>query len=171
MPTGGQGRVALSDLYGKVFGMADPDPQAGPDLRQVHVTRLETGVYEARNARGGTLRFGSRAGDDFSPVELLLAALAGCSAVDIDVVTARRTEPTRFDVTASAEVVHAADGNRLADIAVRFDLGFPEGAAGDAARKVVPAAARASHDRSCTVSRTIERGVPVEMSVDPDMHG
>lgn len=138
------------------------------DLRQVDLTRLETGVYEARNARGGTLRFGSKAGDDFTPVELLLAALAGCSAVDIDVVTGRRSTPTRFDVTTTAEVVRDDSGNRLRDITVHFQIGFPDDAAGDQARKVAPAAARASHDRSCTVSRTIELGSPVEMSLELD---
>ncbi len=138
------------------------------DLRQVDVTRLDTGVYEARNARGGTLRFGSQAGDDFTPVELLLAALAGCSAVDIDVVTGRRSEPVRFDVTATAEVIRDDDGNRLHDVAVTFHLDFPTGPAGDQARKVAPAAARASHDKSCTVSRTIELGTPVTMTLELD---
>lgn len=141
-------------------------PETSADRREVTLTRIETGVYEARNARGATFRFGSKATDGFSPVELLLAALAGCSAVDIDVVTSRRVEPTRFEVTSGAEVVHGSDGNLLADIGVRFDLEFPAGAAGDQARKVAPAAARASHERSCTVSRTIEHGVPVAMTVE-----
>lgn len=141
-------------------------PMSTPDQRQVTLTRVDTGIYEARNAKGATLRFGSRDEDGFSPVELLLAALAGCSAVDLDVVTARRTEPTRFEVSSSAQAVHGGDGNLLQDIEVRFTLGFPSGPDGDAARKVAPAAARASHDKTCTVSRTIEQGVPVTMSVE-----
>lgn len=142
------------------------DAMSEDDLRSVSLTRLETGVYEARNARGGTLRFGSSAGEDFTPVELLLAAVAGCSAVDIDVVTARRTEPERFEATSTAKVVHGADGNLLREVTVTFLLRFPAGEAGDKARMVVPAAARASHDRTCTVSRTIEAAVPVRLVVD-----
>lgn len=130
------------------------------------MTRLETGVYEARNARGGTLRFGSRAGADFSPVELLLAALAGCSAVDLDVVTSRRVEPTRFEAISQAQVHHGDDGNVLQNVQVTFQLSFPAGEAGDKARRVVPAAAKTSHDKTCTVSRTIEAAIPVTMIVD-----
>jgi putative redox protein len=65
------------------------------DHRWVTLERLDEGVYLARNPRGVQLRFGSRAEDGFSPVELLLAALAGCSAVDIDVVTGRRSPVRR----------------------------------------------------------------------------
>lgn len=135
--------------------------------RSVSLTRLETGVYEAHNGRGGTLRFGSMAGEGFTPVELLLAAIGGCSAVDIDVVTARRVEPTQFEVVISADTVREEHGNRLTDIHMVFSIAFPEGPKGDAARAVAPAAARASHDTTCTVSRTIELGTPVRLSLAP----
>lgn len=136
------------------------------DLRQVDLTRLDTGVYEARNARGGVLRFGSKAGADFTPVELLLAALAGCSAVDLDVVTARRSTPTRFEATSRAEVVRDEHGNHLRDVEVDFHLAFPDDTDGNQARKVAPAAAKASHDKSCTVSRTLELGAQVQMRLE-----
>lgn len=135
------------------------------DLRRVTLTRLDTGVYEARNARGGTIRFGSRAGEDFTPVELLLAALAGCSAVDVDTVTSRRADPELFQAHASGVVERGDAGNLLRDIAVRFDLRFGAGPAGDSARTLAPRALRASHERSCTVSRTVETGVPVRMDL------
>jgi uncharacterized OsmC-like protein len=44
-----------------------------------------------------------------------------------------------------------------------FDLQFPEGEAGDAARAVLPDAIAKSRDRICTVSRTVALGSPVEM--------
>lgn len=139
---------------------------APDDHREITITRLDTGVYQATNPRGGTLVFGSRAGDAFTPVELLLAALGGCSAVDIDVVTARRVEPVSFDVTVSAEVDHADGANRLTDIGIRFQLDFGQGPEADSARRVAPAAARVSHQRTCTVSRTVELGTPVAMTVE-----
>ncbi|WP_062518050.1 OsmC family protein [Demequina gelatinilytica] len=128
--------------------------------RTVQLSRESERVYVATNANGDTLRFGRGEGL-LSPVELLLAAIAGCSAIDVDVMTSRRAEPERFDVTASAEYVTEDGANILEDIRVLFDLAFPATEEGDAARKRIGAALRSSHEKSCTVSRTIEAGVPV----------
>ncbi len=134
--------------------------------RAVTLTRLETRVYEARNPRGATVRFGSNDIEGFSPVELLLAAIGGCSAVDIDTVTSRRVTPDRFDVEVSAEKVRDEHGNHLQDLRMTFHLAFPAGEDGDRARQLAPRAARTSHEVSCTVSRTIELGAPVAMHVE-----
>lgn len=137
--------------------MADPDT-----LRSVTMHRLDEGVYLARNARGGELRFGSKAGADFTPVELLLAAVAGCSAVDVDVVTGRRAPAEQFEATAHAhKVATDGGGSVLRDIEVTFTVRFAADEAGDKARAVLPRALKTSHDRTCTVSRTIEAGTPV----------
>lgn len=134
--------------------------------RGVSLRRVETGVYVARNPRGGELRFGSNAGVDFTPVELLLAAIGGCTAVDVDVVTSRRVDPNAFEVRVDAEKVRDEDGNCLEDIAVTFHVRFPRGDAGDLARKLLPRAVAVSHDRTCTVSRTIERGTAVGVRIE-----
>lgn len=47
-----------------------------------------------------------------------------------------------------------------------FQVRFPEGEAGDAARAVLPEMVTRSHDRLCTVTRTVERGTPVAPHVD-----
>jgi uncharacterized OsmC-like protein len=133
--------------------------------RSVTLARLEEGVYLATNARGATLRFGSKADDAFSPVELLLAAIAGCSAVDVDVVTGRRSPANTFAVSVEAQAVRDETGNILRDIQLTFDLSFPEGEAGDAARAALPRAVAASHERTCTVSRTVEAGTPVTVRI------
>lgn len=134
---------------------------AEDDHRQVSLERVETGVYRATNARGVELTFGSMAEDGFSPVELLLAAIGGCSAVDVDLVTGRRATPETFEVTVEGDVVRDDTGNVLRDLQVTFHVTFPDGADGDAARARLPQAVRTSHDRTCTVSRTIEAGTPV----------
>ncbi len=141
----------------------DQAPADGSAHRKVSIERLEEGVYLARNARGGTLRFGSFAGEDFQPVELMLAAIAGCSAVDVDVVAGRRAEPEAFEVVAEADKVRQETGNVLRNIEVTFRVRFAAGEAGDAARAVLPRAMAASHDRTCTVSRTIESGESVRV--------
>jgi putative redox protein len=136
--------------------------------RQVTVERLETGVYRATNQRGDQLTFGSVEGAGFTPVELLLAAIGGCSAVDVDVVTERRAEPEIFEVVVEADKVRDEVGNILRDIQMTFRITFPDGVAGDQARELVPRAVRASHERACTVSRTIEAGTPVTVHIDDD---
>jgi len=133
--------------------------------RSVTLTRLETGVYEARNAHGAVLRFGSMDDQGFSPVELLLVAIGGCSAVDIDTVTSRHATPDRFDVEVSADKVRDEHGNHLEELQVTFHLAFPDGAGGDRARQLAPRAAKTSHEVSCSVSRTVELGTPVKMTV------
>ncbi len=131
--------------------------------RSVTLERLDEGVYLARNPRGAELRFGSKAEDAFSPVELLLAAIAGCSAVDVDVVTGRRSPADTFTAQVDAEAIRGPEGNALHDITVTFTVTFPDGPDGDAAREILPRALRTSHDRTCTVSRTIEAGTPVTL--------
>jgi uncharacterized OsmC-like protein len=115
----------------------------------------------ATNARGGELEFGTGEGGVFTPVELLLTAIAGCSAIDVDMVTSRRAEPESLDVTASADKVRTDGENHLENIEVTFSVSFPAGEAGDAAREVLPRILRQSNDRLCTVSRTVQRGTEV----------
>ncbi|PSL08482.1 putative OsmC-like protein [Haloactinopolyspora alba] len=134
--------------------------------RSVSIRRTATRQYVATNARGGELRFGEGSGGEFTPVELLLTAIAGCSAVDVDYIAARRAEPESFDVEAHAEKIRDESGNRLEDIEVVFRVSFPAGDDGDAARAVLPDAVAKSHDRLCTVSRTVELPSPVTMHAE-----
>ena len=133
------------------------------DHRRVTLERVDEGVYLARNARGHELRFGSKDPDGFSPVELFLASIAGCTAVDIDVVTGRRSAADRFEAQIDATYVRDDAGNRLEDLELTFRVRFPAGAAGDAAREILPRVAKTSHDKTCTVSRTVEIGTPIRV--------
>jgi uncharacterized OsmC-like protein len=135
--------------------------------RTVTVTRTSAGRYTAVNSRGGTLDFGTGDVDDFTPVELFLAAIGGCTAVDVDILTTRRAEPESFTVEVGGDKVRDEDGNRMEDLSVTFRLAFPEGEAGDAARLILPEAVQRSHDRLCTVSRTVELGAPVAVRIEP----
>lgn len=135
------------------------EPQAP---RNVVIERTAAQSYRAHNGRGGVVEFG-HTGAEFTPVELLLAALGGCSGIDVDMITGKRAEPSRFEIRVSGDRVRDDRGNHLQDIRIVFDLAFPAGEAGDAARAVLPEAIRRSHDRLCTVSRTVELGTPVAM--------
>jgi len=133
--------------------------------RQVSIARDAAGKYTVTNVRGGTIPVGTGSDGEFTPVELMLAAIGACTAVDVDVLTSRRAEPTAFTVEVDAEKIRDALGNRLTDIAVTFHVSFPEGEGGDAARELLPGAVRRSHDSLCTVSKTVELGTPVSSKI------
>ena len=88
-------------------------------------------------------------------------AIAGCTGMDVDAISGKRAEPEQFEVTDPADKIRDGDGNHLTNIEVDLRVGFPDGDGGDAARDVLPVAIQKSHDRLCTVSRTVELGTPV----------
>jgi uncharacterized OsmC-like protein len=134
--------------------------------RGVRLARTENSQYTASNERGGQISMGTGAGTDFTPVELLLAAIGGCTAVDVDILTSRRAEPEEFEVLVDAEKVRDAVGNHLTDLLVTFRISFPDGEAGDRARALLPDAVRKSHDRLCSVGRTVELGTPIATRIE-----
>lgn len=136
--------------------------QADPH-RSVELIKIGADRYKATNARGGETFFGRGGEDpDFTPVEMLLAALAGCSAIDVDMITRKRAAAEAFRVTAGGDKVRDENGNHLVNLSLTFEVTFPEGESGDAARKVLPDAIAKSRDRLCTVSRTLQLGEPVD---------
>ncbi|MEU1399363.1 OsmC family protein [Micromonospora zamorensis] len=133
-------------------------------FRSVQIERTSVGNYVARNVRGGSMSLGTGEDTSFTPVELLLAAIAGCTAVDVDHITSRRAEPTQFSVEVTGDKIRdETGGNRMQNIRVEFTVTFPEGADGDRAREALPRSLQQSHDRLCTVSRTVELGSPVSI--------
>lgn len=127
----------------------------------VTVKRTAHGAYTATNSQGGQITFGTGEGTGFSPTELLLAAIGGCTAVDVDVLTSRRAEPEGFEIEVGADKVRDADGNRLTGVGITYRVTFPATGPGDEARRVLPDVVRKSHDRLCTVGRTVELGTPI----------
>jgi putative redox protein len=136
--------------------------------RSVRLERVQTGRYTAINARGGQISVssGGDADTDFTPVELLLVAMGGCTAADVDFLTSRRAEPEAFEVLVDAEKVRDERGNHLTDLVMTFRVSFPDGEAGDLARAILPDVVQKSHDRLCTVSRTIELGTPIATRIE-----
>lgn len=132
-----------------------------PTPRSVELTRTATGHYTARNPAGAEVTFG-RGEDLMSPVDLLLAAIAGCSAIDVDTATSRSAEPSTFRVEATGQKIVEENGaNRLEDLHLSFHLSFPDDAAGRKAAGMVERLVTLSHDKYCTVSRTVEHGTAV----------
>jgi putative redox protein len=138
----------------------------GSAHRTVTVHRIASGRFAVRNDREGEITFGTGDGTDFTPTELLLAAVGGCTAIDVDILTSRRAEPDEFEVRVDAEKIRDAEGNRLTDIVVTFRISFPGTASGGEARAILPDVVGKSHDKLCTVGRTIEIGTPITARVE-----
>ena len=140
------------------------DP-ARASLRHIDLHKIGVGRFLATNGRGGVLPVGSGDDPDFTPVELLLAALAGCSAIDVDLITRKRAEATTFEVAAEGDKVRDEHGNHLVDLRLTFHVRFPDGEDGDRAREVLPRSVDQSRDRLCTGGRTVQLGAPIEYGV------
>lgn len=143
------------------------DPKA---RREVTLSRVRKARYVARNRRGGVLELGEAEDEAFTPVELLLVAVAGCLAIDVDYITSKRAEPERLDVRMSGNKVRDDLGNRIVDLLLELEATFPDGEGGDAAREVLASAVDRSRDRICTVSRTVTVGSPVSTRLVHEDH-
>lgn len=139
-----------------------------PTLRSVELTRTATARYKVRNAAGAEIEFGQGEGL-LSPVELLLAAIAGCSSVDVDTVTARSAEPTAFRVAATGRKVVEDGANRMDGLHLSFNVAFPDTAEGRKTAGMVERLVDLSHEKYCTVSRTVERGTAVSNEVHVEL--
>jgi putative redox protein len=144
---------------------AETTPRAALGPRRISMRRIANSQYVVTNDRGGELRIGRGEGTDFTPVDLLLAAIGGCTAIDVDLVTSRRSEPDEFTVTIEGNKVREAEGNRVADLTVTFHVTFPETAGGEEARAILPDIIRKSHQRLCSVGRTVETGTPIDTRI------
>jgi uncharacterized OsmC-like protein len=134
-------------------------------LRWLDLTQIGEGRYKAVNRRGGVLPIGSGDDPDFTPVELLLAALAGCTAIDVGAITGKRATPDSFDIHTEGHKIRDEGGSHLVDLVVTVSIAFPEGEAGDAAREVLPRAVQQTGDRLCTVGRTLQLGTEISYVV------
>ncbi|HWF82492.1 MAG TPA: OsmC family protein [Streptosporangiaceae bacterium] len=133
----------------------------GSTHRSVTISRIASTKFSVTNERGGEMVIAAGEGADFTPIELLLAAIGGCTAIDVDILTGRRSEPDAFTVRVDADKVRDAQGNHLSDIVVAFHIAFPDTPAGDDARAILPDVVSKSHDRLCSVGRTVEIGTPI----------
>ena len=129
--------------------------------RSVTISRVSSTRFAVTNDRGGEIVIGMGERTEFTPVDLMLAAIGGCTAIDVDILTSRRSEPETFAVQVEADKIRDGEGNHLTNIVVTFKVSFPATPGGDEARAILPDVVRKSHERLCTVSRTTELGTPI----------
>ena len=133
--------------------------EPGPDTyRSVELHQIGAHRWKATNNRGGGVSIGPGEDPDFTPVELLLAALVGCGAADLDYIAGKRAPFETFLARAEGHKVRDEQGTHMVQLKVTFDVTFPEGEGGDAARAVLPRTLQQIEDRLCTVGRTVTLG-------------
>jgi len=130
-------------------------------LRSIDLHQIGEHRWMATNHRDGHLSIGPGDDPDFTPVELLLAALAGCGAADLDHIAGKRAPFETFKCRAEGHKIRDDGGNHMVQLKVTFDVTFPEGEDGDAAREIMPRTVQQIQDRLCTVARTVTLGDPV----------
>lgn len=130
----------------------------------VEVRRTGEHTFVATNGRGGEVTIG-RDGvlDGFTPGELLLAAIAGCSAVTVESLVTRR-------IGDDAEVTFHADRTKEPDdpntfSAVQVAGEWALSSLDEQERAKLAEAAHRAIDRACTVSRSVKRGTPISLDL------
>jgi len=127
------------------------------ETKSVILHHLGEHRFRAVNPAGIALEFGGEP-PAMRPMELLLAALAGCTAWDVVDIMAKKRQPlARYRVEASGERAddHPRRYVRCAVVHVASGPGVTE--------EALSRAAELSHEKYCSVSASL--GVPVEWRV------
>lgn len=121
--------------------------------RRLTLTANDDGTVTATNRHGATLTIDPDGESGLSPLELLLASLGSCSAVDLALLMRKQRAPiTPFDI----EVVGDKENERMHWLRVTYTV-----PAGTDPAKLERSRSRTADDL-CTVSRTLADGCPVE---------
>jgi putative redox protein len=121
--------------------------------RRLTLTANDDGTVTATNRHGVELTIDANGEAGLSPLELLLASLGSCSAVDIALLMRKQRESiTPFAI----EVVGEKEDARMQWLRVTYTV-----PAGVDAAKLERARSKTAEDL-CTVSRTLASGCPVE---------
>jgi len=130
----------------------------------LEIERVGTHEFVGRNDRGATVRIG-RAGADgaFTPGELLQVAAAGCAAITVEELVVRRAgQDARITATAGFDRAPGVREYEQVHVNLHADLSFLD----EDTRERVLKAMRTAVERECTVSRTVERGAEVLLTID-----
>ena len=121
--------------------------------------------FEMKNERGHIVNIDSRpefGGDDkgASPMELVLMAVAGCSAIDmISILKKQRQEITSFKAEVEGERVQVGEAKPFKDIYLVFYL------EGKIIAEKAARAAQLSFEKYCSVSKTVEPTATIHYKV------
>jgi uncharacterized OsmC-like protein len=130
-------------------------------VSNVEVRRVGEHSFVASNGRGAEVRIGRKDQDgSFSPVELLLAAAAGCAAVTAETLITRRVDGP---LTARADDVRVANEHELTTVPVSLD--YDLSGLDEAQRAALETAVRRAVDQLCTVTRTLKKAATTPLTL------
>lgn len=121
--------------------------------------------FELKNERGHIVNVDARSdfgGNDMgsSPMELLLMAVAGCSAIDmISILKKQRQEITSFKAEVEGERIQIGEAKPFKDIYLVFYL------EGKIIAEKAARAAQLSFEKYCSVSKTVEPTATIHYKV------
>jgi uncharacterized OsmC-like protein len=136
----------------------------------INLERVGEHEFVASNGRGASVRIGRKGQEgSFSPVELLVAAAAGCAVVTSETLILRRTGGDQL--TAEADAVQSESGNEVISIPVTLSYDLSEVDDPEALEIVV----RRAVEQFCTVTRTLKQSAtsplqlptPVQTASEP----
>jgi putative redox protein len=119
-------------------------------------------LFEGRSESGHTIVFDSSAehAGGPSPMEAVLAALCGCTSVDVVSILQKKREPiTGLTVSATAERAEQAPR-----VFTRIHLVYRIG--GKVAKKAAEDAVALSKGKYCSVSLMLEKAVEIDYSIE-----
>ena len=135
---------------------------------KISIERLNDAVHmEASNEDGATLQMdGTDAiggiNGGFRPMQMLLAAAGGCSAIDVvGILKKQRQNPDDLKVEVTGERVHVEEYSEFKSIHVHFVL---KGSHLD--EKKVARAIDLSLSKYCSVSKTLEKTAKITSSFE-----
>ncbi|HEX6342612.1 OsmC family protein [Umezawaea sp.] len=129
-------------------------------MSNVEVRREGQHVFVASNGRGAEVRIGRKDQDgSFSPVELLLAAAAGCVAVTAETALTRRVG----EFTAHAEHVSVEGAHELTTVPVSLD--YDLSGLDEAQRAALEVVVRRAVEQLCTVTRTLKASATTPLTL------
>ncbi|WP_086661221.1 OsmC family protein [Lentzea kentuckyensis] len=136
----------------------------------IKLERVGEHEFVASNERGASVRIGRKGQEgSFSPVELLVAAAAGCALVTSETLILRRTGGDQL--TAVADAVQSESGNEVISIPVTLSYDLSSVDDPEALETVV----RRAVEQFCTVTRTLKQSAtaplqlpaPLQTASDP----
>jgi putative redox protein len=121
-------------------------------------------LFDGKSQSGHTLHMDTspehRAG--MSPMEAVLAALCGCTSVDVVSILQKKKEPLT-GLTVSAEAEQATEPPR---IFTRIHLTYR--IRGNVSRKAAEDAVSLSKNKYCSVSKMLEKAAAIDYSIELD---
>lgn len=118
-------------------------------------------LFDGCSESGHTLHFDTSAEHThgMSPMEAVLAALCGCTSVDVVSILKKKREPIT-GLTVSAEAEQSSDPPR---VFTRIHLTYT--VAGNVSREAAKHAVSLSKNKYCSVSKMLEHSVKIDYSI------